>query len=283
MLNQVALAGALLQHIGYQLPGDIKLVITREDESAELLLLVALADEIAAEDFQPAIALPDFLPQVIGGEAERIGRIARAAGMAPVEGQENRVGAGQLGAHHHFRLTDGEMHQCPAGEGQQWFDVTTFRLRMTVETVLVDGIADALGEVGFEFGRGHGHAIDEQHQVHRLVGVVERVMHLAHHAQAIGFIGRLNGRVEAERRLELHQGQRLLETDHLDTPAQHFQRALFVEAFAHPLGQHPGQAGAVGFGQRLPGIRLGGLYPGEQVGQEQGVLAVVMGGIAFGV
>jgi hypothetical protein len=58
---------------------------------------------------------------------------------------------------------------------------------------------------------------------------------------------------------------------------------VLVEALAHPLGQHLGQRRAVGLGERLPALRLGRLDPGQQVGQEQGVLAVVKGGVALGI
>jgi hypothetical protein len=118
MLNQVTLTRAVGQNVGDHLPGSGELVIAGEDEAGELLFVVALADKVAAKDFQPAVALPDFLPQVMGGEAEGIGRIARTTGITPVEGQEYGAGASQLGAHHHFRLADGEMYQCAAGEGQ---------------------------------------------------------------------------------------------------------------------------------------------------------------------
>ena len=56
----------------------------------DLLLLVPLGDEVAAEDFQPALPLPDLLPEVGRAmAARRVHRIARRAVVALVEGQEH--------------------------------------------------------------------------------------------------------------------------------------------------------------------------------------------------
>lgn len=188
-----------------------------------------------------------------------------------------------MGGHHDFALAHREMHQGTAGESQQRFHQTALGGWVPVEAVLIDGIPYALGEIRFQFGGGHGNAIDEQHQVQRILWVVRGVTHLAHHAQAVGGVGLLDGRVDAQCRFELHQGKRLLDAEYFHTPAQHLQGALLVQAFAHPLGQNLGQAGPMCLGERLPTIGLGGFNPAQQVGQEQRILPVVVGGIAFGV
>ena len=57
----------------------------------DLLLLVALGDEVAAQDLQPAFALPDLFPQV-GRAVAACGftGLPGAAVVALVEGQEAR-------------------------------------------------------------------------------------------------------------------------------------------------------------------------------------------------
>lgn len=62
MLNQVALAGTVFQHIGNQFMGGVQLVVAGKNEAGELLFTVALADRVAVKDFQPALTLPDLFP-----------------------------------------------------------------------------------------------------------------------------------------------------------------------------------------------------------------------------
>jgi hypothetical protein len=64
VLDEVLAAGPVAQHRGLELAGHVELVEAREDEPDDLLLLVALGDEVAAEDLEPALARPDLLPQV---------------------------------------------------------------------------------------------------------------------------------------------------------------------------------------------------------------------------
>ncbi len=78
------------------------------------------------------------------------------------------------------------MHQRATREGQQRLDQPALGRRVAVKAVLVHGIADALREVGFQLGGSDRKAIDEKHQVERILGVVQRMMHLAHDAQPIG-------------------------------------------------------------------------------------------------
>ena len=82
------------EHGGLQLARDVELVVAREDDARDLLLLVALGDEVAAEDLEPALARPDLLPQVGGAVARRGSTgLPGAAVVALVEGQERRVAA----------------------------------------------------------------------------------------------------------------------------------------------------------------------------------------------
>ena len=79
------------QHGGLQLPRGVELVIARKDDACDLLLLVLLRHEVAAEDLQPAIALPRPPPTDRPcGARFGFGGIARRAVVALVERQEAR-------------------------------------------------------------------------------------------------------------------------------------------------------------------------------------------------
>src|SRR5690606_9073698 len=118
VLNQVPLAGAVLEDIGHQRAGGGELMVAREDNGLGLLLLVALADQVAVKDVEPAVARPDLLPQVGGGEPVRVRRIARAASVSAVEGQKGSRRTQQPRGHLHFALADSEVHQGAARETQ---------------------------------------------------------------------------------------------------------------------------------------------------------------------
>ena len=125
MLDQVPQTGAFLQHGLEQQAGHGQLVVAGEDDAADLLFLVALGDAIAAENLQPAVAFPHFLPE-IGGAVPFHHRITGPAvgssGVAtPVEGQELGAGSLETSGHLHIPIAHGEMHQGAAGEGEQRF------------------------------------------------------------------------------------------------------------------------------------------------------------------
>ena len=117
MFDQVFAARSVGQHGGEQFAGGVELVEAGEDPAGELLLVVAARHDVAAEDVEPGVGLPDLLPEIGGGGAVGVGRIAGAVVVAAVEGQEDAVGAGEAGAHLHLAVADGEMHQRAAGEG----------------------------------------------------------------------------------------------------------------------------------------------------------------------
>jgi hypothetical protein len=74
VLDEELSARPFLQNLGLQLPGGVELVITREDDAGDLLLVVAPGHQIAADDLQPTVALPDFLPKVACAVTGGIGR-----------------------------------------------------------------------------------------------------------------------------------------------------------------------------------------------------------------
>ena len=283
MLNQVTLAGAVLQHVGHQRTRSVELVVARENHALQPLLVVALANQVAVQDVEPALSRPHFFPQVGRREAVATHRVAGRAVVAAVERQEAGRRAFQLGSHPHFRLAHRKMHQRAAGKGQQWLGHAALGVGHAVEAVLVHRVVHALREVGFQLGGGHRHAVEEQHQVERVLRRVRRVAHLAHHAQPVGGIRGKGLLVHRQRRLELGEAQGLAQPQHLDPTAQHVQRAALVEIFPDPLGKHSRQLRAVRLGEALVVFALRCLHPREQVRQEQAAVAVEQGGVTFGV
>jgi len=78
VLDQVLLAGAFLQNAPEQLARRVELVVAREDDRGDLFLAVALGDQIAADDLQPAIALPHLFPKVGGAMHVLVHRVSAA-------------------------------------------------------------------------------------------------------------------------------------------------------------------------------------------------------------
>ena len=282
VLDEVPASGAVRQHGRLQLPRDVQLVVAREDDPRDLLLGVALGDEVAAEDLEPALARPDLLPEVRGTVPARIDGVALAAAVAQVERQELRGRARKARDHVHLVVADGEVHQRAARKREQGLRRLPLRVRVAVEAVLVDGVGDALGEIGLELRGGHGHAVEEEHQVDAvLVGL--GVVHLAHDAEPVRGVAGEDVLVYRERRLELGELDRLPQAEQLDALAQHIEGAALIDLIAHPGEERLGCPRAVVLGQ---GLQCGGLRvldPGEDVGGEDGAGAVVAGGVAVGV
>ncbi len=275
VLHEVLRAWAVLQHRGHQLSGHVELVVAREDEGLDDALLVLPGDEVAADNLEPALARPDLLPEVGGAVAVRVEGVPGATLVAPVEGEEGRDGPLELGGHVDFAVADGEVHEGAAGEAEQRFGGVALRLRRPVETVLVNGVADALGEVSLELDGRDGDSVEEQHQVDRVL-VVERVPHLTHHAQAVGLVAGEDVWVHAERGLELGQLDRVLHAHQLDAVAQDIEGAALVELGSEAVEERLFGLAPVVLRERLPGLRLSGLHPGCDVGWVQRASAVVV-------
>ena len=82
------------------------------------------------------------------------------------------------------------------------------------ETMLVDGVANALREVGLEFHRRHWQAVQEQHEVDAVL-VVLGVMHLPDNTQSVGGVPSQDIGVDPEGRFELCERQLPLQAEHL--------------------------------------------------------------------
>ena len=281
VLDQVAPAGAFFQHGLEQQAGHGQLVVAGEDDPADLLFLVALGDAVAAEDLQPAVALPHLFPEV-GGAVPLDHRVARAAvrpsGVAAaVEGQELGAGPLQAGGDLHLAVAHGEVHQGAAGEGEQRFGWLPGCPGMPVGFVLPDGVGDRLGVVGLELSGGHRNAIEQKNEIEAVL-VAAGVAHLAHHAQAVGVVAGQDLWIEPEGRLELGELECLGQTEYLHAVAEQIKGAHLIKLLAHALQQGGFRFAAVVFLQHLPCLRLGLLHPGDQIGRVEGELAVVIGG-----
>jgi hypothetical protein len=196
-----------------------------------------LADAVAAEDLEPALALPDLFPEVGGAVATGgIPRIAGAAVVALVEGQEGGSLPFEPGRHVDLGVAHREMDEGAAGEGQERLDRPALRFRVAVVAVLVDRVADALGEVRLQLRRRHGQAVEEEDEIEAVL-VVERIAHLPDHAEAVGLVARQDLLVEGEGGPELGHRECLAQTHHIDAVAEHVEGAALVELGADPIQQ----------------------------------------------
>ena len=222
--------GPSRQHRRLQLARGVELVEAREDDALDLLLLVPLGDQVAAEDLQPALALPRPAPtgRPCGGRL-RVHGIALPPPWSPwLNGRNAVAGPSSRVVMWTSLLLTAKCTSAPLGKRQQRLGGLPFGLRLAVEAVLVDRVVDALGEVGLQLDRGHRQAVEEQHEVDAVL-VVQRVAHLPHDAQAVGGVAGEDVRVHRQRRLELRQLQRLPQAEQLDAVPQHVERAALVE------------------------------------------------------
>lgn len=283
MLDQVLLARAFGQDRGHQLPGGVELVIAREDNGRHLLFAVTLGDQVAPEDLQPAVPGPDLLPQVGGAVPLGINRVAGAAVVAQVEGQEGRGRALQPGGHHHFAVADGEVDESAAGEVQQGLGMAlTLGLGLTVEAVLVDGVLHPLGEVALELDRGDRKAVQEEHQVNGVL-IGGGVADLADDAEAVGGVAGLQLWVHAKGRLELSHLQGLLQAQELEAMADDIQGAALIQALAQAIQQGDLGQGSMVPAQSLPRLRCHCLHPGHDIDGIERQESVIPSRIAFGI
>ena len=119
VLDQVLAARPFRQHGGLQLAGGVELVIAGEDELLDLLLLVLLRDEVAAEDFEPALALPDLLPEVAVGWPFGFSGLPAPPSSPLLKGRKRVAAPSSRVVIVDFAVADREMDQRAAREGQQ--------------------------------------------------------------------------------------------------------------------------------------------------------------------
>ena len=197
MFNQVALPRSVGAHVREHAGHGVPLVETGEYLGAPLphtagrvLLLGDLLEHERLEDVQPVVALEDLRPEV-GGPVVAVfgGRVARMPVLrAPVERQEARGIARKVRAHPYFVLADREVHDRATLVLQQVVAASGARFdRLAFGPILLDRVLDRLGELGLHLARGYGNAVDEEHEVQRLVAL-GLVVHLPHDPQDVRVI-----------------------------------------------------------------------------------------------
>lgn len=125
----------------------LKLVVAREDHLLGLhlaalivALLVDLQMEEARQQVEQAVSGEHFFPQVGGAVAPalRVGRVARPAAVALVEGQEVGGAAREARCHEHRVGVDGEVHE------RALFELEDGLARVAVLLVLPPSVLDGL-------------------------------------------------------------------------------------------------------------------------------------------
>ena len=170
-------------------------------------------------EVEDAVARPDPLPQVGGGEAGTGGRdrrISRAAEASLVEGQEPGSEPGELRGHEYLFRVHGEVGEAaPVGEEGL--------TRVPVVPVLPDGVLHVLTvERVLELGREDGDAVEEEREVDALLGFFAEA-ELADNGEEIGRVQALQFLIEPARRSEVREAE--LAARVLDPVAQHVERA----------------------------------------------------------
>ena len=181
MLDQVALARAVLRRIGEQTAHHIKLVVARPDLSIFALALGADHLRIVLDDVSNAVTLEHFTPQVVGLDAACVGRIPGPVVPAAVEGQEPRLVAFQMSAKPNLVLVNRKVgHAAP--------ELEEFLAGAAVFAILPYGVVHGLlGEVVLQFKGEDGQPVDEEHDVQRPLGVFAAVAQLARDGEAVPF------------------------------------------------------------------------------------------------
>ena len=182
-MDQVALTCAVRAGVGQDFTHHVELVITRPDLFAFLpaCLLVLRLDHLGVvlEDVGQALAGQHLAPQVVGLEAVRIGRVAGAVFPAPVEGQEPRGLAFEVGAKAHLAFVHGEVGYA-AAELEELF------ARVAVLLVLPDRVMHRLlGETVFQLEGEYRQAVDEKTQVESELGLVAAIAELTGDGEAV--------------------------------------------------------------------------------------------------
>ena len=117
VLDQVALARAVVARVADEPAHAVELLVAGEDQEAlaglppAIVLRFDLVDELS-DKVDDAVAGPDVLPQVVGGEASAGGRDRRVSGTAEaplVERQETGLRSGERRCHEHLLRVHGEV------------------------------------------------------------------------------------------------------------------------------------------------------------------------------
>lgn len=257
VLDQVALPRPLLTGMRHQLAHAVELLVAREDQEAPaglvalVVLLFNLVDELAHE-VEHALAGPGLLPQVARGVASPRGghrRIARAAVLALVEGQEARLGAVQVRRDVDQVRVHREVRQAAAIREQRL-------ARVAVVLVLADRVLHVLPvERVLELRREDRDAVQEEHHIEALL-VLFAEPELADDREQVRRVQTTGLLVQAAGRPEVRQAE--LAARVLEALAEHGQRSPAFDLRGQALQELVLDAHAMMLGDLLPLLGLGG-------------------------
>ena len=126
-----------------------------------------------------AVACEDLLPEVVGLESVWVRRVARAVVPPPVEGQEPRRLALEMGTEAHLVVVDREVDEATA-------KLEELLAGVPVALVLLDGVIHRLlGQAVLQLECGDWQAVDEEAQVEGKLPLVPAVAELPRHAEAV--------------------------------------------------------------------------------------------------
>lgn len=275
MLDEIAPPNAVNLGLGEELADNIELVITREDLNRFLGfgLFIFGGDDLGEifDDSGEALTGEDSFPEIIGFEAVRVRRVAGAVVPTLVKGQKPGGFTLEVSTHAHFVIIDGEMNDT-APELEELF------ARVTVAFVLFDGIGDGLlGEAVFELKGGNRQAVDEETQVESELGFIAAVAQLAGDGKAVGG-ETLDGFGVAG------GGGAVKEIDLVrpvhEAVAQDMDDAMLADFTLKTGEEFMADRGLFEETEGFDQFGLGGLDEERELGEIDGVFAVVIGGVA---
>ena len=176
VLDEIALSGAVLCHVGQQAANNVELLVARPDLSllrARGLVVLGLDHlSVVFQDVGQALAGKHLSPEIVALDAVWVGRVAGAVVPAAVEGQEPGCLAFEVGAEADVVVVDREMGHAPA-------ELEQLLARIAIALVLFDGVVDGLlRQAVLEFECQNWQAVDEQHDIERPLGLVPAVAQL---------------------------------------------------------------------------------------------------------
>ena len=275
VLDQVALAGAVVTCVAHKAAHAVELLVARKDQVAlaglapAVVLRLDLVDELA-DEVEQAVPGPDLLPQVIGWKARTGGWdrwIPRAPEAPPVEGQKSGGGPCQPGGHEHQLRVHGEVGQAaPVGEERLPGGA--------VLPVLPDGVLHVLAvERILELCREDGDAVQKDCEVQAVLTLLA-VAELAHLCEEVGRVQPLQFLVKPARWPEVGQPEPAAHVLH--AVAQHVERPPPADLAREPPQEARLHLRTVVLLQPLPLLRLGGQQEVEHVARNQAEPAVVV-------
>ena len=110
-----------------------------------------------------------------------------------------------------------------------------------------------------------------------------RVPHLPDDPEPVSLVAGLDVGIERQGRLELSNGELAFDPEHLDPLPEDIERAALIDRLPQPIEERLGGMGAMILDERLPGLGLSPLDPGEDVIGKQRPSPVVAARIPFDV